>query len=58
MKERQGAFTDVNFKQFITISQWATPDPVAEWTKASGVFIPVLPNPFSMVIGTVQFAGA
>ena len=57
-EERQGAFTDVNFKQFITISQWATPDPVAEWTKASGVFIPVLPNPFSMVIGTVQFAGA
>lgn len=52
-EERQGAFTNVNFKQFITISQWATPDPVAEWTKASGVFIPVLPNPFSMVIGTL-----
>lgn len=49
-EERQGAFTDVNQKQFITITQWATPDPVAEWTKASGVFIPVLPNPFAMVI--------
>lgn len=57
-EERQGAFTDVNFKQFITITQWATPDPVAEWTKASGVFIPVLPNPFAMVIGTVQGLGA
>ena len=55
-EERQGAFTDVNFKQFITITQWATPDPVAEWTKASGVFIPVLPNPYAMVIGTL--AGA
>lgn len=52
-EERQGAFTSVNQKQFITITQWATPDPVAEWTKASGVFIPVLPNPFSMVICTV-----
>lgn len=56
-ESRQGAFTDVNFKQFITISQWETPDPVAEWTKASGVFIPVLPNPFAMVIGTHAEAG-
>lgn len=55
---RQGAFTDVNNKQFITISQWETPDPVAEWTKASGVFIPVLPNPFAMVIGTHTPVGA
>ncbi len=57
-ESRQGAFTDVNYKQFITISQWETPDPVAEWTKASGVFIPVLPNPFAMVIGTHAAVGA
>lgn len=57
-EERQGAFTELNMKQFITISQWATPDPVAEWTKASGVFIPVLPNPFAMVIGTLANVGA
>lgn len=57
-ESRQGAFTDVNQKQFITISQWETPDPVAEWTKASGVFIPVLPNPFAMVIGTHEEVGA
>ena len=57
-ESRQGAFTDVNYKQFITISQWETPDPVAEWTKASGVFIPVLPNPFAMVIGTHTEVGA
>lgn len=57
-EERQGAFTDANYKQFITISQWETPDPVAEWTKASGVFIPVLPNPFAMVIGTLKSVGA
>lgn len=52
-EERQGAFTNVNQNQFITITQWYTPDPVAEWTKASGVFIPVLPNPFAMVICTI-----
>ena len=57
-EERQGAFTSVNQQQYITITQWATPDPVAEWTKASGVFIPVLPNPFAIVIGTLQDAGA
>lgn len=57
-EERQGAFTEVNQKQFITISQWETPDPVAEWTKASGVFIPVLPNPFAMVIGTLKDTAA
>lgn len=57
-EERQGAFTEVNQKQFITITQWETPDPVAEWTKASGVFIPVLPNPFAMVIGTLVNTGA
>lgn len=57
-EERQGAFTEVNYQQFITITQWETPDPVAEWTKASGVFIPVLPNPFAMVIGTLSGTGA
>lgn len=57
-EERQGAFTEVNQRQFITISQWETPDPVAEWTKASGVFIPVLPNPFAMVIGTLKDTAA
>lgn len=46
-----GAYTEKSAKQFITISQWATPDPVATWTKASGVFIPVLPNPAGLAIG-------
>ena len=52
-EEAYGAFTSKSQKQFITITQWETPDPVAEWTKASGVFIPVLPNPYGIVIGTV-----
>lgn len=29
-------------------------DPVAKWTKASGMFIPVLPDPYGMVIATVN----
>lgn len=48
----QGAYTEKSQKQFITITQWATPDPVAEWTKASGLFIPVVPNPDGIIIGS------
>lgn len=42
-------------KQFITITQWETPDPVATWTKASGVFVPVLPSQNSLMIATINF---
>lgn len=52
-EEAYGPYSAKSAKQFITISQWETADPVAEWTKASGVFIPVLPNPYSVVIGTL-----
>lgn len=40
-------------KQFITLTQWETPDPVATWSKASGVFVPVLPSKNSLVIATI-----
>lgn len=40
-------------RSFITMSMWATPDPVAVWTKASGMFIPVVPKANGgIVIGT------
>lgn len=40
-------------RSFVTLSMWATPDPVAVWTKASGMFIPVAPKANGgMVIGT------
>nr|DAI43792.1 MAG TPA: major capsid protein [Caudoviricetes sp.] len=45
-----GQYTDKSMDQYITITQWATPDPVAVWTKASGVFIPVVPNPTGLFI--------
>lgn len=50
----QGPWVAKSAQQFITISQWATPDPVATWTKASGVFIPVLPDPNGLFIAKVS----
>lgn len=40
-------------RSFVTLSMWDTPDPVAVWTKASGMFVPVAPKAnFGIVIGT------
>ena len=40
-------------RSFVTLTMWATPDPVAVWTKASGMFIPVAPKANGgIVIGT------
>lgn len=52
-EESLGQYTDKSAQQFITLTQWATEDPVAVWTKASGLFIPVLPNPEGLFIATV-----
>lgn len=39
---------------FVSLTTWHSPDPVATWTKASGMFIPVLPGTnTSMIIATV-----
>ena len=40
--------------QFITISQWKTPDPVAVWTMATAVFVPIVPNPYGLVSATIK----
>nr|DAR10550.1 MAG TPA: major capsid protein [Caudoviricetes sp.] len=45
-----GQYNEKSASQFVTITQWATPDPVAVWTKASGLFIPVLPDPNALFI--------
>ena len=40
-------------RSFVTLSMWATQDPVAIWTKASGMFVPVAPKANGgIVIGT------
>lgn len=38
---------------YVFITQWAETDPAVLWTKASGLFIPVLYNPDSLYIATV-----
>lgn len=48
-----GDFTEKNMSQFITAVKWSTPDPVAVWTKASGLMIPVIPNPAALICGTI-----
>lgn len=50
-----GAYSAKSAQQYITISQWQTPDPVAVWTKASGLFVPVIPDPSALVIATIKF---
>lgn len=43
---------------FVYIHQWMTDDPAVLWTKASGLFIPVLYDPQSLFIATVGGEGA
>lgn len=56
-EDEYAAFQEALQKMFVTVTMWATEDPVAKWTKASGMFIPVLPDPYGMVIATVTVAG-
>lgn len=43
---------------FIHVMQWMETDPTVLWTKASGLFMPVLYNPDSLYIATVSDEGA
>lgn len=52
-EETQGQWTSLRQQQFVTVAQWTAQDPVAVWTKASGLFIPVLPNVWGHVIANV-----
>ena len=38
---------------FVYVTQWAEKDPAVVWTKASGLFMPVLFNPNSLYVATV-----
>lgn len=42
-----------SYDGLVYISQWTEEDPPIQWTKASGLFVPVLPYPKSHVIITV-----
>lgn len=51
-----GQFMEVNTSgqsPYVYISQWMEKDPAVLWTKASGLFMPVLYNPNSLFIASV-----
>ncbi len=39
---------------YVYVTQWAEKDPAVVWTKASGLFMPVLFNPYSLYIATIK----
>lgn len=41
-------------RMFVTVTQWETPDPVAVWTKASGLYLPAPKNVNKMFIAAVK----
>ena len=45
--------TEPSISPFVYVTQYAEKDPAVIWTKASGLFIPVLYNPYSLFISTV-----
>ncbi len=53
-------FTKVNASgesPYVYVSQWMEKDPAVLWTKASGLFMPVLYNPSSLFIAKAKAAG-
>lgn len=55
-----GRFYPVSGAQepFVYVMQWMETDPAVLWTKASGLFIPVLYNPDSLYVATVTNTAA
>lgn len=52
------AFDSRSERQFVTIDQWATPDPTAVWTKASALFVPVMPEVYGHIIANIADEGS
>lgn len=49
-----GPWSSKSQNQYITVVMYEKPDPVSVWTKAAGMFVPVMPNPNGLFIGTVS----
>jgi hypothetical protein len=45
--------TEPSVSPYVYVSQWMETDPAVLWTKASGLFMPVLYNPNSLFVATV-----
>lgn len=50
--------TEPGISPYVYVMQWMETDPTVLWTKASGLFMPVLYNPNSLFIATVDDTGA
>lgn len=50
--------TEPSVSPYVYVMQWMETDPSVLWTKASGLFMPVLFNPNSLFIATVDDTGA
>ena len=50
--------TEPSVSPYVYVMQWMETDPAVLWTKASGLFMPVLFNPNSLFIATADDTGA
>lgn len=50
--------TEGSVSPYVYVTQYAEKDPAVIWTKASGLFIPVLYNPGSIFVATISDTGA
>ena len=48
------AYASRTRQQYVMCTTWDAQDPVATWTKATGVFIPVIPNVYGHIIANVN----
>lgn len=55
---QQMAVSTSGVSPYVYLSQWMSEDPAVLWTKASSLFMPVLYNPNSLFIATVDNTGA
>lgn len=55
-ERQQGIWTTKSSNQFITLTGWATEDPVVEWFKASGLAVPFLRNGKGHVVADIKLA--
>lgn len=55
-EEVQGIWTAKSSQQYITLTGWATQDPVVEWFKASGLAVPFMYNTKGHVVADIKLA--
>lgn len=56
-EDAYGIGWEKRMNMFLAFAQWETPDPITLWTKAAGMYVPVLANPNGHVIADISFSG-